>query len=193
VTETYRLGQTVGLRWEVRDEATGLLADPTGWSVTVASPSGSSTPTVDHPETGVFEVDFVPAVVGPHVAVFAATGEHAGVAEDVFVVTATSAELATFTVGQLRVYLGDVSDTDSTLLEALAAERVAQADRCRVDRYTEALREALLRRVARNLAARRVPVATFTSFEGGGTSTRVPSTDAEIARLEGPYRRWPVG
>jgi hypothetical protein len=141
----------------------------------------------------VFEVDFVPAVVGPHVAVFAATGGHAGVAEDVFVVTATSAELATFTVGQLRVYLGDVSDTDSTLLEALAAERVAQADRCRVDRYTEALREALMRRVARNLAARRVPVATFTSFEGGGTSTRVPSTDAEIARLEGPYRRWPVG
>lgn len=194
MSETYRLGAVVPLRFEVRDEDTSELTDPTGWSLVVASPAGSSSPTLAHPEAGVFEADYVPAVVGPHVAVFTATGENAGLVEDVFVVTATSDNLATISVGQLRTYLGDTSETDQLLLDALAAERVAQADRCRVDRYTEALREALLRRVARNLAARAIRVASFTSFEGGGgASQRVPQTDPEIRRLEGPYRRRTVG
>lgn len=194
MSETYRLGAVVPLRFEVRDEDTGLLADPGGWALTVASPAGSMSPTLDHPEAGVFEADYVPSVAGPHVAVFTATGANAGVVEDVFVVTATGDDLATVTIPQLRTYLGDTSETDQALLDALAAERVDQANRCRVNRYTEALREALLRRVARNLAARAIRVTTFTSFEGGGgASQRVPQSDPEIRRLEGPYRRRTVG
>ena len=90
-------------------------------------------------------------------------------------------------------YLGEHSWPYNNVVDALAAEVAAQAARCRVDPYTDDLREACLRRVARNLAARSVPVATFTSFEGGGTSARVPSTDPEVSRLEGPYRRMVVG
>ena len=65
---------------------------------------------------------------------------------------------------------------------------------CRIPAaYPADLGEALCRRVARNLAARSVPVASFSAFEGGGTVTRVPQRDAEVARLEGPYRRLVVG
>ena len=92
---------------------------------------------------------------------------------------------------------GGYLKTSASLTElegALAAETAAQAARCRVTPYTDDLREALMRRVARNLAARAIPVATWTSFEGGGgASTRVPTSDPEIARLEAPYRRLVVG
>lgn len=59
--------------------------------------------------------------------------------------------------------------------------------------YPADLREALLRRVARNLAARAVPVASFTAFDGGATSTRVPGRDPEVRRLEAPHLRLSVG
>lgn len=193
MTETYRLGAVVPLRFEVRDEDTGELADPTSWSVTITSPIGTFTPTVEHTDVGVFDVDYVSAVVGPHTATFTASGEHADVVDNVFVVTPNPVLSSAILAAEIREYLGGTSETDQTLLNALAAERVDQANKCRIDNYTEALREALLRRVARNLAARRVPVATMTSFDGGATSTRVPRTDPEILRLEGPYRRNPVG
>ena len=97
------------------------------------------------------------------------------------------------TLDELRDYLGATSATDPELTTALHAERAAQAQRCRIDPYTHELREAVMRRVARNLAARSVPVATWTSFEGGATGTRVPNTDAEIRRLEAPYRKLVIG
>lgn len=96
------------------------------------------------------------------------------------------------TISDLRDYLGDTSATDEALQDALTTERAAQAERCRVEPYTASLREALMRRVARNLAARSVPVASFTSFDGGSTSTRVPGRDPEVARLEAPHRRRPI-
>lgn len=192
MTETYRLGAIVPLRFEVRNED-GELVDPTSWTVTVTSPIGSSNPTITHTDTGVFDVDYVSTVVGPHTATFAASGEHADTIDNVFVITPNPVNSSAILAAEIRSYLGGTSETDQTLLDALAAERVDQANKCRIDNYTEALREALLRRVARNLAARRVPVATMTSFDGGATSTRVPRTDPEILRLEGPYRRNPVG
>lgn len=193
MTETYGLGSVVPLRFLVRDEDTGALVDPTSWDLVVTSPLGATSPTVVHPSAGVFDADYVPAATGGHTAVFTASGAHAGVSQNVFVVTADQQALQTVTASQLRTYLGDVSTSDAVLLEALAAERADQANRCRLDRYDEALREALMRRVARNLAARRVPVASFTSFDGGGTSTRVPQTDPEVKRLEGPHRRRTMG
>jgi hypothetical protein len=131
---------------------------------------------------------------------FVASGWHT------VVVTVTSAELGddvlTFTVyvratsgarpdmSAIKTYLGDTSATDEEISDALAAETQAQARVCRIPAdYPEDLAQALKRRVARNLAARAVPVATFTAFEGGGTSTRVPRLDAEIRRFEAPFRR----
>jgi hypothetical protein len=94
----------------------------------------------------------------------------------------------------VHAYLGDTSATDEEIADALASEQAAQAARCTIPAdYPEDLAQALKRRVARNLAARAVPVASYTSFEGGTTAVRVPRIDAEIARLEAPYLRLPVG
>ena len=91
-------------------------------------------------------------------------------------------------------YLGETSWATEDIAAALAAEAAAQARSCRLPVPLPAdLREALLRRVARNLAARAVPVATFTTFEGGASTTRVPMSDPEVRRLEGPWRRTVVG
>lgn len=100
------------------------------------------------------------------------------------------------TASELLGYLGlDETSADLTTLGAvLVAEAAAQARRCTIpDPYPDDLREALLRRCARNLAARAVPIATFNSFEGGGQSARVPTKDAEIARLEAPFLTLMVG
>lgn len=95
------------------------------------------------------------------------------------------------TLAEVKEYLGDVSEDDTEITLALAAEAAAQGRRCVIPAdVPDDLAEALKRRVARNLAARRVPLATYTAFEnGGGTSTRVPTGDAEIDRLEKPHRR----
>jgi hypothetical protein len=108
----------------------------------------------------------------------------------VFAVDVLAAVEARPTLAQVLDYLGETSETDAAVAAALAAETAAQASACRIPAtYPPDLAEALKRRVARNLAAKAVPVATFTSFEGGGTSTRVPMIDPEVARLERPWRR----
>lgn len=147
---------------------------------------------ITHPGVGAYEASYALAVAARHLVTWTTTGDHAGVTT--VVVDVDPPDLAFLTVAQLRSdYLGDISATDTEITSALRAERAAQAGRCRIDPYTYELREALMRRVARNLAARSVPVATWTSFEGGATGTRVPNTDAEIRRLEAPYRKLVIG
>lgn len=76
---------------------------------------------------------------------------------------------------------------------ALAAERSAQRARCGERAiYPDDLREALLRRVARNLAMRRVPLATQTG-DADQPVAIIPGRDPEVRRLEGPYRRLVTG
>jgi len=192
MTDTYPLGAVVPLTFRVYD-VDGEAADPTDVVLTLTLPDGTTEVlNLQHPETGLYQADYRTIAAGSHTARFVTTGENAGAIEDVFLVAAV--DLARVTLQALRNYLGDTSDTDATLLEALAAEQAAQASRCRLDPYTADLREALLRRVARNLAARAIRVTTYTSFEGGGGATqRVPPSDPEIRRLEGPHRRRTVG
>lgn len=94
---------------------------------------------------------------------------------------------------EVKAYLstnGGTSATDESITEALDAEAAAQRAVCDVPPvYPDDLREALKRRVARNLAARSVPIAQVTTFEGGASATHVPRTDPEVIRLEGPYRK----
>lgn len=73
---------------------------------------------------------------------------------------------------------------------AIQAEKAAQAKVCKIDPYTNDLQEALLRRVVRNLAMRNVPLGVQMDETGG---TIIGSRDPEIRRLEGPYRKLPVG
>lgn len=100
---------------------------------------------------------------------------------------------------EVSEYLAETggSWSEAQITAALAAEIVDQANRCRfpvdVDgapTYDAALREALLRRVAHNLAVRAVPLGVqATVTEGAALSTYVGGTDAEVRRLEAPYRK----
>lgn len=192
MTDTYSLGAAVPLTFEVVDSNGDLVDDATSVTLTITLPNGSTvTQTLHHPDTGVYTADYATVQAGRHTARFVVTGPNAGAVDDVFDVIAMN--LAYVTLGDVKAYLGDSSVSDSEITKALAAEQAAQASRCRLDPYTADLREALLRRCARNLAARSVPVTSFSSFDGAATVTRVPATDAEVARLEAPYRRLVIG
>jgi len=152
------------------------------------------TPTEDG--TGVWVCRHTLTVPGWHHLRFVASGTVVGVeiAQTNVESVPTSVDDGWPDTSACLAYLGETSASDAEILDALTAETAAQRARCRIPpAYPADLRQALLRRVARNLAARAVPVASFTSFEGGGTSARVPRTDAEISRLEGPYLRRTVG
>lgn len=89
-------------------------------------------------------------------------------------------------------YLGDASSwTNDQITEALAAETAAQAAVCKVPTVWPAdLTEALKRRVAHNLSLRSLPLGVQSSMSEMSVSTiRVGGTDAEVKRLEAPYRR----
>lgn len=188
----------VGDAWllavEVRDDVTGRLTDATVAATVTRPDTTTSVLTVARESTGFYTAPYVLAAPGRHTGIVSVSGVVVGVAA--FAIDALSvASLPTLAV--VRAYLastGDTSFTDADISAVLASETAAQAIACRVPAaYPADLGEALCRRVARNLAARSVPVASFSAFEGGGTVTRVPQRDAEVARLEAPYRRLVVG
>jgi hypothetical protein len=188
----------VGASWllavEVRDDVTGRLTDATVTASVTRPDTSTSALTVTRESVGFYTAPYVLLAAGRHTGVVTVSGDVVGVgtfATDALAVSARP------TLTDLRAYLastGSTGFTDAELSAVLAAEGAAQAMACRVPAaYPADLGEALLRRVARNLAARSVPVASFSAFDGGGTVQRVPMRDAEVARLEGPYRRLVVG
>jgi hypothetical protein len=99
----------------------------------------------------------------------------------------------------VQAYLGQESSWGSAEIEsALAAESAAQARVCivpaeTVEDWPADLLEALYRRVAHNLSVRRNPNGVeFAESEFGSTALRVGGNDAEVNRLEGPWRVIPV-
>lgn len=101
------------------------------------------------------------------------------------------------TVADVTSYLGEDrgSWSDDELQEALDAESADQAARVTypVDADGDPvaapnLDEALKRRVARNLAMRRLPLAVLQGDADAG-STTLPGSDPEVRRLEAPYRK----
>lgn len=95
-----------------------------------------------------------------------------------------------------KAYLGPSAAGfgDDQISAALATETLAQKSVCRVpldqdenESYPADLAEALLRRVARNLAVRNVPLGVQTTPLG--EVLRFSSSDPETRRLEAPYRR----
>lgn len=88
---------------------------------------------------------------------------------------------------------------DGSISDALAAEIAAQAKLVNIPQvdgepsYTPDLREALFRRVAHNLGVRPLALGFKTELsDTTGLSNRVGGTDAEVWRLELPYRKRPV-
>lgn len=79
---------------------------------------------------------------------------------------------------------------DDVQLEHVAgAEQATQAALCAVDpaELQDPLYQAFLRRVARHLAAKGVPLGILAADAEYGT-VRLARFDTEVARLEGPYR-----
>lgn len=185
-------GDVVHLVFKVTDTA-GAVVDPTGTlTLVVRHESGLEddvTGLVANDTVGTYAVDYTPGPTGRYVATITwVGGDYAG--EDQIVFDVQPLDVAFVSLPDLRAYQGMPTATDAELTEALQAERDDQAEWCRVDPYTYPLRGALIRRVARNLAARRAPVAQVNSF--GQTSTGVVVTaqlDTEIARLEAPRRK----
>lgn len=89
--------------------------------------------------------------------------------------------------------------SDAAIGSAFAAEKAAQARRCRVPaadatEWPDDLAEALYRRVAVNLALRPLPLAVQAQIsEAAVATTRVGGGDPEVRRLETPYRKLVMG
>lgn len=107
------------------------------------------------------------------------------------------------TVEVVQAYLGPAyagqsggAAYDPELIEdALTAETAAQsaviAEKYLTGGPYPALDEALCRRVARNLALRKIPLAIQTDELAG--AVRIGGKDPEVARLERPFRRVVLG
>lgn len=174
----------------------GTAIAPDSIAVTVTLPTGATatgTATAE-PPVGIYLLEYDVATSGDHVITITVEDTDAG--DDVLEVQlyATALGDSTWDPAEVITYLGDTtSATAAEVADALAAETAAQRRVCRIPvPFPDDLRQALKRRVARNLAARMVPVASFTAFDGGTTSARVPASDVEVRRLEAPYRRLPV-
>lgn len=193
MTDQFVLGATVPLLFIVHDADTGEEANAGAATLAIFREGVllGGTPALGTPTSpGRYAVDYTPGATGRYVAVATFTGANAGIGTDTWDVVAVS--LGIVTLADAQAYLGSTSWSGTEIQRALDAERAAQAKRCNVDEYGPDLREALLRRVARNLAARAVPLASSSSFDGGGGAT-VPYNDPEIRRLEGPYRKVVIG
>lgn len=106
---------------------------------------------------------------------------------------------------QVSVYLAATgmdraaADVAAALAAETAAQRAAirfpaQADPTTDQPYPPDLAEALLRRVAHNLAVRPLPLGVQASITDGAVATNVVGgLDAEVRRLEQPYRKRPIG
>lgn len=187
----------IGGRWIVAVQITdddGVLVDAAP-TVTVTLPAGSTaTPTVETVSLGVFRAAYEVGTAGRYVARAVATGY--GAADFAAYVTATTAGTGMPDTDDVAEYLGgeDASSwTTEQLQDALDAEAAAQRARCRVGGvYPADLRQALLRRVARNLALRTLPLAVLRGDAEAG-DTVLPGSDPEVRRLEAPHRRLVVG
>lgn len=99
-------------------------------------------------------------------------------------------------IDDLKVYLGPAAAqyTDPVLASVIASEASAQATRVQSQYLMfEDVLEALKRRCQRALALRALPLGLTDASGDSGDRAYVPGQDAEIRRMEAPYRRIVVG
>lgn len=81
------------------------------------------------------------------------------------------------------------SVSDEQIQQIIDAEMDLQAASCVWgDLYPAALAQAVLRRCSREIGARQLPLGVTADTSGEYAPMRLPSYDAEIERLEAPYR-----
>lgn len=183
-------GQALTL--EHRVVVDGVPTNAASVTLTATLPDGTSEPiTVGEPvTTGLYRVTYTPMQPGRHVFAWQTTDPDTANAAAVWVVAVGAMP----TVADVVDYLGGDAEqwTEEELADALAAEAAAQRRWCNVGaEYPDDLRQALLRRVARNLAMRSLPLAVLQGDAEVGP-VRLPGQDAEVRRLEAPHRRLPV-
>lgn len=181
--------------WDIRvlvQDADGQPVDQTP-VVTVTLPNGTTaTPTVGTVQLGVYAAAYTVAAAGRYIARAVAAGY--GAVDLAAYVTTTVVATAMPTIIDVDDYLNGHSFTNVQLQDALDAEAAAQRAVCRVPAaYPADLRQALLRRVARNLKMRPLPLAVLQGDAEGGSDTILPGRDPEVRRLEGPFRKLVLG
>jgi hypothetical protein len=155
-------------------------------TATVTRPDGTTTAATvtSLPGPGLYAAAYVLAAAGRHTMSVSVSGTDT--AAETFAVEAMASSTLP-TLADVKTYLaGDAGSwTDAEITDALTAETSAQARVCRVGAvYPPDLRQALLRRVQRNLAMRGL-LQEASNPEVGG----LPARDPEVRRLEAPYRR----
>lgn len=187
---SYDLGDGVPLTHLVKaPDANGrlCLVDATVALQLTAPDTSHPTATVDHPATGVYTAIPIPDQLGDWSYQWQITDTVTDLVYGRFRIVDPAVE-SLVTPAQVAAYLGANSYTDVQLQAAIDAESAAQAKVCSVpDPYPRDLREALLRRVARNLAMRPIPLAVLRGDADAGEANILPGTDPEIRRLEKPY------
>jgi hypothetical protein len=189
----------LGDRWvlEVRTTDDGgrlVSGDP---AVVVTLPDGSTlSPALEF--TGVgrgrYRTAYTTAATGRHVAVV--TAAEFGVETFAVYVAGQTTASGMPNTDDVADYLreGAASWETEDLADALDAEAAAQRSVCRVGAvYPADLRQALLRRVQRNLAMRQLPLAVLQGDADSGGADYLPRLDPEVRRLEAPHRRLVVG
>jgi hypothetical protein len=79
--------------------------------------------------------------------------------------------------------------SDAQIEQIITAETALQTAACRWgDEFPAALSQALLRRSARQIGGRQLPLGLTAETGGEYAPVRLPSFDVEIERLEAPYR-----
>lgn len=97
-------------------------------------------------------------------------------------------------VSEVRAWcqISAASLADAQLQQVMDAEQANQALSCRVpelvDDFPPALAQAIYRRVAREVAGRGVPLGLVGDAASEAGAQRLATFDAEVERLEGPYR-----
>lgn len=186
----------IGGRWIIAVETTdddGVPVDAAP-TVTVTLPAGSTTsPTFELVSTGIYRAAYEVGTAGRYVARVTATGY--GAADFAAYAATTTAGTGMPDTDDVANYIreGAASWATEDLQDALDAEAAAQRSVCRVGGvYPADLRQALLRRVQRNLAMRQLPLAVLQGDAEGG-DTVLPGRDPEVRRLEAPHRKLVVG
>jgi len=186
----------VGATWLLDVETVdidGVLVAGAPTVVITLPAGGTAAPAFIVAGTGWYRLAYVVTTAGRYTAAVTTADDAIGFAAFVHGVT-TAAGMPL--VADVSVYLreGAASYVLADLQDALDAEAGAQRARCRVGAvYPPDLRQALLRRVQRNLALRQLPLAMLQGDAEMGGSVMVPGSDPEVRRLEAPYRKLVVG
>ena len=174
--------------------------DADGYRSSLVSPVIAITTPAGSVDVGVFVATTVGVWTGTYTVM--ETGRyvaHVSTPEDALDLTAYvtgPVDASTFPdVDAVEDYLGNRAGnwTRADMQDALNAEASAQRDVCNVPAaYPDSLRQALLRRVQRNLSLRNLPLAIMTGDAEGGSMV-LPGRDPEVRRFEGPYRKLNIG